>query len=575
MKAPRQPVDKGPPALGLLEEAVHLLRFAPARIRSFYLTGTVPFLLGFLYFWSDMSRNVRADTHVIEASLGMALLFIWMKAWQSAAASELHAHCARAPRLPWTRARIRRLLYIQTVWQPTKLFVLPLAALLTLPFAAACAFYHQLAISGDGTLPTREAVRRARAAATPWPARNFLAILFINSVGLFIFLNIYVLGAFLPELLRLFTGLETAASQNPFAFIFSSTFFAAALAGAHLFLFAFTSAFYVVRCFHTQSVRDGRDLLSGLDLASGARRAGRAAIAALVLVALHLPVPAHAALVSPAAPPPARSVAPDQLNRSLRDVLERREFAWRLPRERELNGRPATPEGPIGRFVRSIQDGIKRFVEWIREWYNRARDWWDRVTRRGERSLPSGAFGGGGAPAVQSLLYVLLALVIVAAGLVAFRQWRRRSRVTNTAVAAAPPAAPVADLESEDVLASQLPEEEWLLLARELAAKGEYRLALRAWFLATLAGLAARGALSIARHKSNHDYARELQRRNRDRVEWPAAFAESVRTFERCWYGRHAADSSALEVIHAQHDILLRAPASPGAPPPLAPPVAA
>ena len=117
------------PALELLEEAVHLLRMSPARIHALYFAGTIPFLLGFLFFWTEMSRNVRAEDQLVEWSLALALLFVWMKCWQAAAASELLAHCARAARPPWSWARIRRLIYIQGVWQPTKLIALPMAAL--------------------------------------------------------------------------------------------------------------------------------------------------------------------------------------------------------------------------------------------------------------------------------------------------------------------------------------------------------------------------------------------------------------------------------------------------------------
>src|SRR5262249_49164223 len=151
--------------LELLEEAVHLLRMAPARVHLLYLVGTIPFLLAFLLFWIEMSRNVQAEDHLLEGSLGVALLFVWMKCWQSAAASELLAYCARATRAPWNWRRVGRLIYIQGAWQPTKLLVLPLAALLALPFAWTCAFYHQLAMFGDGMIDSSAAYRRAREVA--------------------------------------------------------------------------------------------------------------------------------------------------------------------------------------------------------------------------------------------------------------------------------------------------------------------------------------------------------------------------------------------------------------------------
>ncbi len=263
------------PALELLEESVHLLRMAPARIHALYFAGTIPFLLGFLFFWTEMSRNVQAEDQLVDFSLGMALLFIWMKCWQSAAASELLAHCARADRPPWTWQRVRRLIYIQGAWQPTKLITLPLAALLALPFAWACAFYHQLAMFGDGTAEPGTAYRRAREVAGLWPKQNFAALLLINVFGAFVFLNIYMLGAILPALVRMFSGVQSAFSMSPAAFVLNTTFFGAALATAHLCLNPLTMAFYVVRCFHARSVRDGRDLLAALSEQRNKEQEGR------------------------------------------------------------------------------------------------------------------------------------------------------------------------------------------------------------------------------------------------------------------------------------------------------------
>jgi hypothetical protein len=51
------------PMLDLAEEAVHLLRSAPAHLFGWYLLGTLPFILGLLYFWTDMSWSAIASRH--------------------------------------------------------------------------------------------------------------------------------------------------------------------------------------------------------------------------------------------------------------------------------------------------------------------------------------------------------------------------------------------------------------------------------------------------------------------------------------------------------------------------------
>ena len=51
-----------PGALDVLEEAVHLLRRAPAGTLAWYYGATLPFVLGGLFFWADLSHDPDAET---------------------------------------------------------------------------------------------------------------------------------------------------------------------------------------------------------------------------------------------------------------------------------------------------------------------------------------------------------------------------------------------------------------------------------------------------------------------------------------------------------------------------------
>jgi hypothetical protein len=94
-------------------------------------------------------------------------------------------------------------------------------------------------------------------------------------------------------------------------------------------------------------------------------------------------------------------------------------------------------------------------------------------------------------------------------------------------------------LADESLGAEQLPEDRWTKLARELLDRGELRLALRAFYLATLAHLAERNLISLAKFKSNRDYERELRRRGHSFPDLLALFGENVTVFDRAWYGWH------------------------------------
>ena len=70
---------------------------------------------------------------------------------------------------------------------------------------------------------------------------------------------------------------------------------------------------------------------------------------------------------------------------------------------------------------------------------------------------------------------------------------------------------------------------------------------MRGYYLAALAHLAGRNLVAPARHKSNLDYQRELLRRARDRPPLTEAFSNSVRVFDRVWYGNYRVDESVLD----------------------------
>src|ERR1039457_11175 len=143
-----------------------------------------------------------------------------------------------------------------------------------------------------------------------------------------------------------------------------------------------------------------------------------------------------------------------------------------------------------------------------------------------------------GGSVLRMLLYAFGAAALVLIAIVVSLVLTRRRRLKKVAVEARG-AAPVApDLEDESSHAGQLTADGWLELARFQMGRGEWRLALRALYLATLARLAAEGLLSLAKFKTNLDYEREAGRRAMGRGEIVARFAARRAAFEAVWYGR-------------------------------------
>jgi hypothetical protein len=139
---------------------------------------------------------------------------------------------------------------------------------------------------------------------------------------------------------------------------------------------------------------------------------------------------------------------------------------------------------------------------------------------------------------------VLLVLLVCLIIWLLIRVWNKRERSEEIV---AESLVPIPDVADENTSAEQLPEESWMQLARELWERGELRLALRALYLATLAHLAERNLIVLAKFKSNLDYQRELARRAHALPEVSGVFLQCVSVFESIWYGFHEVTPEMLE----------------------------
>jgi hypothetical protein len=508
------------PAIDLIEEAVALLRRAPAEVHLAYYTGAIPFWLGALYFLADMSRNAYAVAHLADWSLGLALLYLWKKSWQAASAAQLRAVVAGRPDAPWTLRRVARMVAAQAAIQPWSFAAKIIAAHLVVPFVWVSAFFQNVTVLGDGTEHPQPLFARAAGQARLWTfqAHGVKSVLYVFTF--FVWLNVCLALAGGPLLLKMLFGLETAVSRSYEAF-FNTTFLAVSVALTSLAVDPLRKAVFVLRCFRGTAIASGADLAA--DLAQ--LRARPALLAALLLLAATPAYPSNQPHESPRTEPAA------ELSQRIHEVLERREYAWRAPREVEpgaarkgwLQGWIESAGKTLGNvFDQAVKLGV-RFRRWLQSFFK-------------SPSMP------GSSSPVDWIGLSKAVAVLLAAALAAWLGWllvraftRRKKNLPVPALAMPPPI----DLTAEQLVADQLPEDGWLALAREHAARGELALAQRAAWLAGLAHLGTREFIGIARHKSNRDYERELRRRARDRAPLLGAFDENLGAFERSWYGRH------------------------------------
>lgn len=531
----------GPEALELCEQAFHLLRRAPVSALVLYYAGTLPFWLGFLFFWSDMSRDPFAESRVVEASLAMALLFLWMKCLQCLFADRLGAALAHAePSWP-PLMRFPRFIVSQLFLQGLSFIVVPVAALITLPLGWVLAYFQNVTVLGAGA--SAEGVRalhgRAVRMSALWPGQNHQVLFALLLFACVMALNLGVTVGLIPYALRTLTGTETVFTMAGPSML-NSTYFLCILALTHLCMDPVVKSVYLLRCFYGESMESAEDLrleLASLSRKEPVRRGAVAAIAAIVVL-LGAGSPAVAEPLPQTVSSPSGSVSPPELERAFADVMQRREFRWRLPREMAPKV-PQRDKGWLKSFIEDVASTLKELINSASRAVGRFWDWlMDKLWSR-PKATPSTPQGTSidWMSSLQGVGFLLLVFIAAVLAVWVFRVVRTRRAVAEEAMAASPVLIP--DIAKEDVTADQLPEDGWIAMARELMESGELRLALRALYLASLATLARRGVLSVARYKSNVDYVKEVRRRSHSRPELVGAFSQNVALFDRSWYGTH------------------------------------
>ena len=519
MSAPRKQQEKD--AVELSEEAAFLLRNSPASVWACYYLGTMPFVLGLLYFWSNMTRGQPGTEQVLLGSLGLAGLFLWMKTWQGIFGLRLRDVLTDSRPEPMTWRGVLRMAAGQARWQPWGLIILPVTLVLTVPFPWTYAYFQNLTATASPERSSLELHRAAAAEAKLWPMQNSLFLLILSGLGLFVFANVVTTLILLPQIMITFFGMKEILHPGLW-YVTNTTFLALAGVMTHLVIDPFVKAAYVVRSFYGQSRNTGEDLRVQLNRA---RRAGKGRLREAALAGFFF----CCVMGSQASEGAASAPRPEQLDQEITSVLEQTEYSWKFPREVITDGE----KGWLTSFFESVANFVGDMVKGIFAWIRRVVAWF-RDTFSSEPISGNGS--GFGNP--QLLLYIALGLVAVCLLVLLWRYRAKAERVRQVAAVEAA-AVELPDIRDEQVRADQLPQDEWLRLAQELFAQGELRLAIRALFLSALSDLAKREIISIEKFKSNRDYDRELRRRSLAAPERAGIFGNLVALYDRVWYGAY------------------------------------
>jgi Domain of unknown function (DUF4129) len=238
--------------------------------------------------------------------------------------------------------------------------------------------------------------------------------------------------------------------------------------------------------------------------------------------------------------------APDARTASARarDILSRPEFAQAPPPPEKKEETASEPPG-----------WWQRFTDWLGEWLKKL------FEREREAPAPSSPIftGASGAGAANLLVVIVIGLVLAVLVAMLLRALGRLQKAESGQLE-------VTTLDStalaqDPMSALARPPEGWAHLADELAAKGEYREAVRSLYLALLSRLHREGAILYDSTLSNWDYLRQFKGRR----EWLPPFRELTRRFDFAWYGNLPVGADGYRDFRALTAPLLAAPAQPEA----------
>ena len=561
-------------SLQIVEEGFHLLRTIDVSYFVWFYLGAVPFAVGLLFFTADQSRSSLAEQSAPGAATLMALLYFWMRFCQARFCGGLWetinpGHLPERTFVEKFRAGAA-LFFLQALWLPMMVIGLFFALPLGWVVAALQNFTILAATQNYGDCPLRNIFSDGlKHSHYDW-AQNHGILVVMVIVSLFTWLNLVAACLVVTTFGKSFFGVESVFTISPTAAIMNTTFLLGSLLLTWMVISPMMKAAYTLRCFYAESRHTGADLLSRLAECRRERRknpeqttnsSGGGQKAAILAGALLLLSGFEAGAQDDAATLPnsttGERLSEETLRESIGQTLEQKKYQWQLSRKsQEGYAEELENESWLSRRIRDVAEATRGAFKKVGDWFEEMVEKMERKPRSSKKS-PSGIDSGALQGISSTMSIGLVVLVCILAGWLILVMYRKYKGIAPTESADTMDAGEI-DLRSEEIVASQLPEDEWMRLAREQMSKGDTRLAVRALFLATLSKLGEDGLLRIARFKTNRDYRVELERKARKSKELRGAFEANTRLFERAWYGWHPVSKDGVSSFLENHESIAK-----------------
>jgi len=218
---------------------------------------------------------------------------------------------------------------------------------------------------------------------------------------------------------------------------------------------------------------------------------------------------------------------PAGVDRALLQRIQREQTLPELRRGGDIRGlQPKTPL--VERIAEAIRkaakwtvDKIGKFIEWL------MRFWPDS----GSKKKP-------GSANMRWTVGTLVGLILIVLGVLAFEVVRRSRKSAPRVIEES---APLGSSRDDDPLSRGA--NEWEVYARQLAAAGRLREAIRAWYHAVLVTLYGARILQFRKGRTNWEYIAALA----PEIAWRAQIIRLTQRFEEEWYGSEQSSDDALD----------------------------
>lgn len=541
----------------MIEQAFYLTKMLPAGTFFSYYLGTMPFIIGILYFFNDMSKNAFAHEYCLSASLGLAFLFAWMRTWQAIFSIKTYEFIGQYPERSWSFGSVAHLITTQTIVHASAILILPLASFILVPFAWVFAMYQMVLVQDEPDHTIKSLLKNNFFIATKHTFVNHSLIGILSGFELFVFLNIAIAIYTLPFLAKSLLGIESSFTMGGFN-MFNTTFLLSACCITHLLVDPLIKIVYAIQKYNSQSLKTGDDLIS--ELGRLKHKTKIKTLVPILLVCFFMPgiLPSSQAAETTqvsnpifkqaASPEISRASIPSkELDKAVKKILSRREYTWRMPKDKIK--KQDEPHGFIYTALKWVASQIKTAGEAVAAWLEKIYEWFRKLFEQDKKPLEPKDPESLIKPGHLATGLIVLVIILLSAIFLHFKKLKPEK-----------PAPPentekiILDINDENILADSLPGDQWLALARDLLEKKELRLAIRALYLGILALLADRHLVKIARHKSNRDYQLELSSKNPEPKTLIDDFTRIVQTVDSVWYGMHAVNQDMIDTfLSTQH----------------------